>query len=69
MLIKIQNHLSNFNKGITKTSVVPYSHSALVSLNKMLSFVTNIPQNRQLSFLTCFIIHVGLECIGENAYA
>ena len=35
----------------------------------MLTNVTNIHKNKQLSFLTCFIIHVGLECIGEHAYA
>lgn len=35
----------------------------------MLTNVTNILQNRQLSFPACFIIHVGLECIGENTYA
>ena len=35
----------------------------------MLTNVTNISQKGQLSFLTCFIIHVGSECIGENAYA
>lgn len=34
----------------------------------MLKNVTNTPQNRQLLNLTCFIIHVGLYCIGE-AYA
>ena len=37
--------------------------------NKMLTNVTNILKNRQVFGLTCFIIHVGLECIGENAYA
>lgn len=37
--------------------------------NKMLTNVTNILNNRQVFGLTCFIIHVGLECIGENAYA
>ena len=37
--------------------------------NKMLINVTNILKNRQFFDLTCFIIHVGLECIGENAYA
>ncbi len=37
--------------------------------NNMLTNVTNILNNRQFFGLTCFIIHVGLECIGENAYA
>ena len=37
--------------------------------NNMLTNVTNILNNRQFLGLTCFIIHVGLECIGENAYA
>ena len=37
--------------------------------NNMLTNVTNILKNRQFFDLTCFIIHVGLECIGENAYA
>ena len=37
--------------------------------NKMLTFVTDATKNRQLFHFTCFIIHVGLECIGEKAYA
>ena len=37
--------------------------------NNMLTNVTNILNNRQFFGLTCSIIHVGLECIGENAYA
>ena len=37
--------------------------------NNMLTNVTNILNNRQFFGLACFIIHVGLECIGENAYA
>ena len=37
--------------------------------NNMLTNVTNILKNRQFFSVTCFIIHVGLECIGENAYA
>lgn len=31
--------------------------------------VTNVTKNRQLSEFTCFIIHVGLICIGVEAYA
>ncbi len=38
-------------------------------LNNMLTNVTNTLHKRQFFNLTCFIIHVGLECIGENAYA
>ena len=34
----------------------------------MLTNVTNVIKYRQLSALTCFIIHVG-ECIGEETYA
>ena len=37
--------------------------------NNMLTYVTNILNKRQFFGLACFIIHVGLECIGENAYA
>lgn len=37
--------------------------------NNMLTNVTNILNNRQFLSLICFIIYVGLECIGENAYA
>ena len=37
--------------------------------NKMLINVTNILKNRQFFDLTCFIIHVGLDRIGANAYA
>ena len=40
-----------------------------LALNKMLINVTNTLNKRQFLTLTCFIIHVGLECIGENAYA
>ena len=36
---------------------------------KVLRNVTNMSENRQLSEFTCFIIHVGLECIGVEAYA
>ena len=35
----------------------------------MLRIVTNNTENRQLSEFTCFIIYVGLECIGVEAYA
>jgi len=35
----------------------------------MLTNVTKQYKNRQLFGFTCFIIHVGLECIGVNAYA
>ncbi len=38
-------------------------------LNNMLTNVTNTLLKRQFFSLSCFIIHVGLECIGENAYA
>lgn len=37
--------------------------------NTLLRNVTNTLKNRQLFMITCFIIHVGLECIGEKAYA
>ena len=37
--------------------------------NNMLTNVTNTLLKRQFFSLSCFIIHVGLECIGENAYA
>ena len=37
--------------------------------NNMLTNVTNILNNRQFLGLTCFIIHVGLDRIGANAYA
>ena len=35
----------------------------------MLTNVTKTLQDRQLLNPTCFIIHVGLKCIGEHAYA
>lgn len=40
-----------------------------LALNKMLINVTNTLNKRQFLTLTCFIIHVGLEGIGVNAYA
>ena len=36
---------------------------------KILRFVKNMAQNRQFSLPTCFIIHVGLDRIGEKTYA
>ena len=35
----------------------------------MLTNVTITPKNRQIFGCTCFIIHVGLDRIGVNAYA
>ena len=35
----------------------------------MLTNVTKTVKIRQLFIITCFIIHVGLECIGVEAYA
>lgn len=37
--------------------------------DNMLTNVTNKLENRQLFKFTCFIIHVGLDRIGVNAYA
>ena len=61
---KINYELNKFNMNL-----FTYSPIHLFTLKKMLTNVTKHAKNRQLSFLTCFIIHVGLECIGENAYA
>ena len=48
-------------------------HVFTQSLNHLITFilrnVTNMTKNRQLSEFTCFIIHVGLICIGVEAYA
>ena len=37
--------------------------------NNMLTNVTKKRSNKQLFHCTCFIIHVGLDRIGANAYA
>ena len=37
--------------------------------NNMLTNVNTKSVKKQFLGFTCFIIHVGLECIGENAYA
>ena len=53
-----------------KTSVSTNKFSTnLFSSDKLLRFVKNMSINRQLSVLTCFIIHVGLIRIGEKTYA
>ena len=69
MTIYKQKQLINMNKGKFNLNLLPYCHSVLMPFDEILSFVTNSPKNRQLSFLTCFIIHVGLECIGDKTYA
>ena len=56
-------------KNSFNTNIFTYSPIYLLTFKKMLTNVTNVIKNRQLSFLTCFIIHVGLECIGEKTYA
>ncbi len=58
------NKINKFNTNLFANSPIH-----LYTLKELLTNVTNSSENRQLSFLTCFIIHVGLECIGENAYA
>lgn len=52
-----------------KKNLFTYCHIDSLSNLKMLRFVKNINQNRQFLSFKCFIIHVGLKCIGENAYA
>ena len=61
---KTSTKINNIN-----TNFVTVSPSYLATLNKLLTNVTNVVKNRQLLSATCFIIHVGLECIGEHAYA
>ena len=70
MLKNMQNKLTNSIINWHNKNSVPCYHINLMPFHKeLLTNVTKHAQNRQLSFLTCFIIHVGLECIGENAYA
>lgn len=38
-------------------------------LSSMLKNVKNMTKKKQLFSFTCFIIHVGLDRIGVNAYA
>ena len=54
-----QNYINN-TKPVTRS----LRHFVTILRN-----VTNNMQNGQLSAVTCFIIHVGLECIGEKTYA
>ena len=53
------NNMSYMKKG--------YFNNHLIT--NMLRNVTNTEQNRQLLKITCFIIYVGLNCIGVEAYA
>ena len=70
MLKNIQNKLTNLIINRHYKNIVPYCHSALLPFYKeLLTNVTKHAQNRQLLSATCFIIHVGLECIGEKTYA
>jgi hypothetical protein len=70
MLKNMQNKLTNSIINWHNKNSVPCCHINLMPFHKeLLTNVTKHAQNRQLSFLTCFIIHVGLECIGETAYA
>ncbi len=43
--------------------------TCILTFKKLLTNVTKHVKNRQLSELTCFIIHVGSICIGEKTYA
>lgn len=63
----MQNKLINYKKEYINTQTVTSSLSHLFT--SILRNVTNPFENRQLSEFTCFIIHVGLYCIGEKAHA
>ena len=64
---KFYKQINTANK--FNTNLFTYSPIHLFTLKNLLTNVTKHAKNRQLSFLTCFIIHVGLECIGEKTYA
>ena len=64
---KFYKQINTANK--FNTNLFTYSPIRLFTFKELLTNVTKHAQNRQLSFLTCFIIHVGLECIGEKTYA
>ena len=64
---KFYKQINTANK--FNTNLFTYSPIHLFTFKELLTNVTKHAQNRQLSFLTCFIIHVGLECIGEKTYA
>ena len=49
--------------------LITCSPAHLLTFDKMLTIVTKYTQNRQFSLPTCFIIHVGLDRIGEKTYA
>ena len=69
-LINISKNCSAVNTVNSEMVLLPYCHSALLPFYKeLLTNVTKHAQNRQLLSATCFIIHVGLECIGEKTYA
>ena len=58
----MENNLINFNINLITQSL---NHS----ITFMLRNVTNMGKIRQLFKVSCFIIHVGLICIGVEAYA
>ena len=68
-MIKTKFYKQIYTTNKFNTNLFTYLPIHLLTLNKLLKNVTKHAQNRQLSFLTCFIIHVGLECIGEKTYA
>ena len=61
----MKNNLINTKKEYY-THLITQSHNHPITL---LRNVTNIIKNRQLITVTCFIIYVGLNCIGVEAYA
>ena len=48
---------------------LPVTNNQELIINNMLTNVTNKITFRQLLSITCFIIHVGLYCIGVHSYA
>ena len=61
------NNISYMKKGDFNNHLITQSLSHLIA--NILRNVTKIIKNRQLLNVTCFIIYVGLDCIGVEAYA
>ena len=61
---KTSKRINKFNNNL-----LSYYPITLLPSKKMLTNVTNMIKNRQLLTVTCFVIHVGKECIGEKTYA
>ena len=67
--LKFKNNKTNVSINKFNTNLFACSPVRLFTFSKLLRIVKKMTLNRQFSRLTCFIIHVGLDRIGEKTYA